>query len=277
MIINAAQHTGGRHGAAPDFNPVVSEYSLGYGSGVSPRAAALPPTQRRAAIVAATTALIRERAAVPPTKAIAEAAGVAEGTVFRAFETKDELIAEVISAAFCPAPLLRELQSVDGTLPLRERLVDVVSILQQRLVTVFDLMLGLRMTAPPMDRASDHPACTPQTGHVRTDGTAVPHPAGRAHHRSLSGRGRVAEAVIALVEADADLLACSPKELVRYLRLLTFSGSHRHIADGPLLKPETIVDVVLTGVLRRSPATAGRPTGTRGLRRTSPARRKAAP
>jgi len=240
------------------------------------RAAALPPTERRAAIVAATTALIRERAAVPPTKAIAEAAGVAEGTVFRAFETKEELIAEVISAAFCPAPLLRQLQSVDGTLPLRERLVDVVTILQQRLATVFDLMLGLRLTAPPMDRASDHPACTPETGHVRADGNAVPRPTGRGHHRSLSGRGRAAEAMIALVEADADLLACPPKDLVRYLRLLTFSGSHRDIADGPLLRPETIVDVVLSGVLLRQPAAPRRPTGTRPARRTSTARTKEA-
>ena len=40
-----------------------------------------------------------------------------------------------------------------------------------------------------------------------------------------------------------------PEEFVHVLRLLTFSASHREIADGRLLTPDEIVGIVLDGVL----------------------------
>ena len=38
-------------------------------------------------------------------------------------------------------------------------------------------------------------------------------------------------------------------EVIRVLRLLTFSGSHPHITDQQLMTPDQIVDVVLHGTL----------------------------
>ena len=54
-----------------------------------------------------------------------------------------------------------------------------------------------------------------------------------------------------LVSDLADQITCTPAELVTYLRLFTFSASHDEISDGNVLSPETIVDVVLTGVATR--------------------------
>ena len=69
------------------------------------RASALPPDERRSMIVAATLPLLLEHGEMVTTRQIAEAAGIAEGTIFRVFADKDELIAAVIEAALDPEPL----------------------------------------------------------------------------------------------------------------------------------------------------------------------------
>lgn len=195
---------------------------------------------------------MRQRGELPSTREIAEAAGVAEGTLFRAFPTKEELLEEVIAAAFCPAPLLRELDGIDVTLPLRPRLVAVVTALQQRLFDVFELMVGLSLSAPPRGRVGEHRACTAGSGHVPCSGRDPRGEPAAGHPDDDHASVRIA----ALVEADAQLLSCTPLELARYLRLLTFSGSHRQLTHGHLLSPETIVAVVLDGVLDRQPASS---------------------
>ncbi len=241
-----------------------------------PRARALPPTERRAAIVGSALELIREHGAVPSTKEIAEASGIAEGTIFRVFDTKDELIHEVIAVTFCTAPLTRQLQEVDHELPLRDRLVAMVSILQRRFSDVFDLMVGLRLSAPPLGRLNDHHACTPEAGHVPNESTSDTDPCRRPFEPGELDHGPAVEAVISLIQPDADLLTCSARDLARYIRLLTFSGSHRHITDGKLLTPESIVDIVLNGALDPRPAARRRAAGIRTSRPTGSTRTRKA-
>ncbi|MGH3472783.1 MAG: TetR/AcrR family transcriptional regulator [Nocardioidaceae bacterium] len=199
------------------------------------RAAPLPADERRAALIAATASLIRAHGFRVSTRQIAEAAGVAEGTIFRVFETKDALIEAAIASAFDPEPLLRRLADVDRSLPLRPRLEQVVGILQRRLQGVFHLLNALGMTGPPRTGSG------PKT------------------------RERANAAVLALVTdiigPDRDQFEVPVDEVVRLLRLLTFSGSHLQISEGRLLAPETIVGVVLDGVRRPSPG-AGRTSET---------------
>src|SRR4051795_13422645 len=89
---------------------------------VSGRAAALPPEERREALIAATLPLVLEHGTEVSTRLIAEAAGVAEGTIFRVFPTKEELIQAVVASAFDTAPLVEALGQLDRQLPLADRL-----------------------------------------------------------------------------------------------------------------------------------------------------------
>ena len=205
-------------------------------------------------IVRAALGIIRDRGTMPTTREIADAAGVAEGTIFRAFDTKERLVEAVVDEAFCPAPIAVQMRAIDVALPLRTRLVALVTVLQDRFTEIFGVMGALGMTAPPA-HFEEHRGCRPDTGHV---------PLEEQDHSAESDWGPAGSRLQAFVDPDADQLTCTPAELVRYIRLLTFSASHPEIADGATLSPETIVDLLLDGVLApgsaRSPQPAGPPT-----------------
>src|SRR5450755_3338713 len=119
------------------------------------RASALPPDERRSMIVAATLPLLLEHGDRVTSRQIAEAAGIAEGTIFRAFADKDEIIVAVIEAALDQAPLEVALNEIPSDLAFEGRLAAAVVIIQQRVIDVWQVMssVGTRfheMTRRPM-------------------------------------------------------------------------------------------------------------------------------
>jgi len=196
------------------------------------RSQALPADERRAMLVRATLPLLIEHGSRVTTRMIAEAAGVAEGTIFRVFPDKETLVRAAIAEVFNPEPTLAELRAVDMTLPLRVRTLQVASILQRRLIRVFNLMFALRMHPPADDEETRR-----NTAHTANQ--------------------LVLAEMVRILEPDADQLRWPVIEVARVLRLLIFSGSHPLIADGNLLQADEVTEVILDGLACRGPKPDG--------------------
>jgi AcrR family transcriptional regulator len=192
------------------------------------RAAPLPLDERRAALIVATEPLLERFGRDVSTKQIAEAAGIAEGTIFRAFATKEELIDAVIEDAYNIQRTCDELTQVDLSLNLEQRLVAAVEILQERLRRLVALFWSLRLRKDAPDRDS-------------------------FRAKQQADNELLNNAIASLIKPDQDQLRLDTLEAASVLRAITFSMSHHLLGDQRIAEPRKIVDLVLYGVCRHSP------------------------
>jgi AcrR family transcriptional regulator len=181
--------------------------------GRSRRAVALPPDERRAAIVAATLPLLLDKGLAVTTRQIAGAAGVAEGTIFRVFPDKEAVVQATVDAAFDPAPTERALAAIDPDLPFEAQLTEAVGIVQRRLSDIWRLMSTV--SARPPTSPPDSPA------------------------------------LATLIAAHRDQVRLEPAAAARHLRALTLAVSHPALVGDEPLSAVAIVTLFLDGARAR--------------------------
>lgn len=104
----------------------------------------MPPGERRDMIVGAALPLVLQHGEAVTTKDIAEAAGIAEGTIFRVFASKEELIEAVVDLALDPAPLEQAIDAIDtDRLTLEDAVIKAATLIQRRVVDVWQIISGV--------------------------------------------------------------------------------------------------------------------------------------
>lgn len=162
-------------------------------------------------IVETTLPLLLEHGEMVTTRQIAEGAGIAEGTIFRVFADKDELIAAVVEHAADATAIEQAFAAIDATAPLDVVVTVAVRLLQRRTLDMARLMASV----------------------------------GPRFHR----RGPIPDrpGLVALFAAHRADIAVEPTAAARWLAALTMATSHPLMAT-ELMPAERIARLFLHGV-----------------------------
>ncbi|MFD1544267.1 TetR/AcrR family transcriptional regulator [Nonomuraea guangzhouensis] len=191
----------------------------------------MAPEDRRAALIAATVPLLREHGTALSTRQIAEAAGVAEGTIFGVFPDKASLLRAALMKAFDAQPAVDALAAIGTRTELRARLREAVAMLRAGMIS------NAKLSAAPGDPLVDDP---------------------EFRKRMLDNRRRIGSALAALVAPDRDRLRRSPEGAAHLLLMLIAVSVYRGFGlDGEFgdMDDAEIVSVLLDGLLIRPSST----------------------
>jgi AcrR family transcriptional regulator len=182
----------------------------------------MAPDDRRAALIAATIPLLHEHGLEVSTKQIAQAAGVAEGTIFGVFPDKRSLVIAAIVHAFDPAPTVAAIAAIDPGEDLRVRLAGAAALINDRFAGNARLVAAARLA---------HHAADP-----------------RGVERMNRAREQLLAALTELIEPDAELLRRPPAEVARLVLLFCGANVHGPFADRRF-DGDDLVSLLLDGLL----------------------------
>lgn len=214
------------------------------------RAPALPPEERRAAIIAAAVPLISVDGSGFTTRAVAEAAGIAEGTIFRIFPTKSDLLDAVVEEVLDPTSVCRELDALrpatleEAISQAATLLIDVVNI-----TSSFFAALHSR----PDDNAHRSSDAQPSAGRRRptaSESSADKDEACTRDQQHTAHQRRAAQlhaSLTALLLPFADQLRTTPETTASLLRSVVMACTHPFLSDGRITEVDEIVPALLHG------------------------------
>lgn len=192
----------------------------------------MSPDDRRRAILDAVIPLLIETGEAPSTRQIAEAAGVAEGTIFRAFEDKPTLMRAVAKEVLHPSRGRAEFDLAIGELEtLREKVLFTADVLLTQTHRGTQVLFALRRYL-----------------------MAQPRPEAHGHHQPGPPKF--------MVEANRDLLEMltqlfgehraelrvPPETAALVLRSLVLGSRHPGMNVAPDLTADQIADTILDGI-----------------------------
>lgn len=198
--------------------------------GRSGRAPAMSVEERRAAILEVAVPMLVEHGGNVKTSEIAAAAGIAEGTLFRAFKDKQALFVACLQATLESRSEVSKIEAIDRALPLGERLTDAVRAVSEYQSRLWSVMVALRSAGvdPRSEKSGEQ---------------------GERFNGPPKAMIRIADAIAELF--DADQLRVAPDLAARLLLGSVFSNRLQYEGLGDTgAGVSELVDLFLHGILR---------------------------
>lgn len=196
------------------------------------RAAPLPPDERRKAIIAATRPLLIASGGQFTTRQVAEAAGIAEGTIFRVFENKQELLAAVIDDTLDPTELCHQLRSLPTADDLVGHVARLIGLLRSDIDAVSAVATALHAvpggTLPGQHRGHDET--------IRAQRTTA-----------------VTAALVTALQPFADQLRVPLPQAAALVRGMAMACGHPMLGATELGEAVTLAGLIVHGIYQPSP------------------------
>ncbi|WP_058234921.1 TetR/AcrR family transcriptional regulator [Devriesea agamarum] len=189
------------------------------------RARPVAPEERRRQIVEAAVELMRTHGRDITSRQIAQAAQVAEGTLFSVFASKEEILDCAIRSVLYDESRLEKIRQFDRTLPLRERLYELAELNAATILAHYDFLQACGIVPSLSTRDDD----------VKN-----------AYMKCYI------EAFTELVGEDRDQLDITLPQFQRLFDTCVYASVHPLVTGGDVTPARVVVDRLLDGVLATS-------------------------
>jgi AcrR family transcriptional regulator len=182
---------------------------------------------RRRAILDVVVPLLIERGSSVTTAEMAQAADIAEGTIFRVFPDKSALIFEAVKATMDPARVADAIRAISPSAPMRARLAEAAAVLRDYFNQMSTLGESLRsVSALPGARQRD-------VGRLVKESSEV-----------------ISAALADLFERHRAALRVPPASAIAAFRGLVFASVHPLLPPRERLPLDEAVSILLSGIAK---------------------------
>ena len=182
---------------------------------------------RRRAILDVVVPLLIEKGSSVTTAEMAQAADIAEGTIFRVFPDKAALIYEAVKASMDPTPVAEAIRAIGPAAPMRAQLAEAVRVLRDHFNQMMALGESLRsVSALAGARQRD-------VGRLIKESSSV-----------------ISTALGELFERHRDELRVPPSTATAAFRGLVFASAHPLLPPRERLAMEETVSILLSGIAK---------------------------
>jgi AcrR family transcriptional regulator len=166
----------------------------------------MSPEDRRQAIISATTDLVLEHGPAATTRQIADACGIAEGTLFRVFESKDDILAAVVERLLDPKFVIDEIETVGPTDAAQDTVRALAAVIRESTTRIRSVMMALHTAQNDSDRRGNH--------HGPRD-----------RNKFFDDQAAIGEAMAHVLSAHTDELRVDPGTAAAFIRMTVLAGN----------------------------------------------------